>query len=306
MQYILRIESLKNLGLTMAYGGVFVLPFVIGVITAYVAEKEKPRSILFHIFFSWIPTICSMVFAMIVGWEGSICIVIGLPIYLVFASLGGITVEIWFHFFPNNKVNLFAASALLSFPLVSGYFESYWELPNEIRFVETKIVIEATPEKIWKNIIRIPELEKTEDGFFYRMGFPRPIEATLSREGVGGVREAKFEKGLVFYETITQWERDRKLQFEIGVDPNLTPLTTLDPHVVPGGAYFDALQGEYELEYNEIINNGKKQPIVLHLRSKYRLSTRFNFYASLWGDFLMRDIQNSILRILKKRIEAAG
>ncbi|EMY13774.1 hypothetical protein LEP1GSC043_3797 [Leptospira weilii str. Ecochallenge] len=294
------------MGLTMAYGGVFVLPFVIGVITAYLSEKEKPRSILFHIFFTWIPVILSMVFAMHVGWEGSICIIMGLPIYLVLSSMGGMVVAIWFHVFPNNKINLFAATAILSLPIVSGYFESYWDLPNEIRFVETKIVINATPEKIWKNIIRIPELEKSEDRFFYAMGFPRPIEATLSREGIGGVRRARFERGLIFYETITQWERDRKLQFEIQADPELTPLTTLDPHVVPGGIYFEALQGEYELEYNEILNKQKKRKVVLHLRSKYRLSTRFNFYASFWGDFLMRDIQNSILRILKKRIEAAG
>ncbi|EKS01848.1 hypothetical protein LEP1GSC125_3920 [Leptospira mayottensis 200901122] len=87
------------------------------------------------------------------------------------------------------------------------------------------------------------------------MGFPRPIEMTLSREKIGGVRETRFERGLVFYKTITQWERDRKLQFEIQADPSLTPITTLDPHVVLGGAYFDALQGKYELEYNEILNN---------------------------------------------------
>ncbi|WP_225913679.1 hypothetical protein [Leptospira yasudae] len=306
IQWILRIESLKDFGLTMAYGGVFVLPFVIGVLAVYGAEREKPRSILFHIFFPWIPTILSLLFAILVDWEGLICLIMGLPIYLVLASIGGIAVGIWFYVFPENRVNLIAAFALLSLPLVSGYFESFWELPNEIRFVETKIVIESEPETIWKNIIRIPELEKTEIGFFYTMGFPRPIEATLSHEGIGGVREAKFERGLVFYETITQWNPNHKLQFEIKADPNLTPITTLDPHVVPGGAYFDALQGEYELEYDKIRKSSEKRSVVLHLRSKYRLSTRFNFYASLWGDFLMRDIQNSILRILKRRIEGSG
>ncbi|WP_240631061.1 hypothetical protein [Leptospira kmetyi] len=306
IQWIIRIESLKDFGLTMAYGGVFLFPFVIGVLSAYGAEKEKPKSILFHIFFPWIPTVFSLLFAILVDWEGMICLIMGLPIYLVLSSLGGIAVAIWFYIFPENRMNLLAAFGILSLPLVTGYFETFWDLPNEIRFVETKISIESTPETIWKNIIRIPELEKTEDGFFYTMGFPRPVEATLSHEGIGGVREAKFEKGLVFYETITEWNPGRKLKFEIQADPNLTPLTTLDPHVVPGGIYFDALQGEYELEYNKILKDNKKENVVLHLRSKYRLSTHFNFYASLWGDFLMRDIQNSILRILKRRIEGDG
>ncbi|WP_394854606.1 hypothetical protein [Leptospira ellisii] len=304
LQYVFRIESLKDIGLTIAYGGVFVLPFVIGVIAAYASEREKPRSIVFHIFFPWIPTVLSLLLAILVGWEGLICLIMGLPIYLALASIGGIAVGIWFYVFPENRVNLFAATAILSLPLVTGYSESYWELPNEIRFVETQIGIESTPEKIWKNIVRIPELEKTEEGFFYTMGFPRPVEATLSYEGIGGVREAKFEKNLVFYETITEWNPNRRLKFEIKADPNLTPLTTLDSHVVPGGAYFDALQGEYELQYDPASLPKQKGFVLLHLRSKYRLSTRFNFYASLWGDFLMRDIQNSILRILKRRIEA--
>ncbi|WP_243394665.1 hypothetical protein [Leptospira adleri] len=303
VQYLIRIESFKNLGITMAYGGVFILPFLIGLISVYWAEREKTRSIFFHIFFPWLPTTISMFLSFLVNWEGMICLIMGLPIYLVLSSVGGIAVGIWFYIFPKNRMNLLGALGILSLPLVSGYLESHWDLPNEIRFVETSIRIEATPEKIWKNIIRIPELEKTEHGFFYTMGFPRPLEATLSRDGVGGIREAKFEKGLLFYETITEWKPLRRLKFEIKADPNLTPLTTLDTHVVPGGPYFDALQGEYELEYLQNADPTEKQNVVLHLRSKYRLSTHFNFYASLWGDFLMRDIQNTILRILKKRME---
>lgn len=303
VQYCFRIESLKDWGLGMTYGGIFILPFLIGVISSYSSEKAKPRSVFFHIFFPWLPTIVSVFFALLVNFEGMICLIMGLPIYLVLSSLGGIAVAIWFYVFPENRTNLLALFGILSLPLVTGYFETHWKLPNEIRFVETQITIESTPEKIWKNVIRIPELEKTEDGFFYSMGFPRPVEATLSKEGIGGIREAKFEKGLFFYETITEWNSHHRLKFEIQADPNLTPLTTLDPHVVPGGIYFDALQGEYELEYNKNIKYDQNQAIVLHLRSKYRLSTHFNFYASLWGDFLMRDIQNSILRILKRRIE---
>ncbi|AOP36062.1 hypothetical protein A0128_12500 [Leptospira tipperaryensis] len=283
----------------MAYGGVFILPFLIGVISVYWAEKERPRSI----FFPWLPTTISMLLSFIVNWEGMICLIMGLPIYLVLSSVGGIAVGIWYYVFPENRMNFLGALGILSLPLISGYLESHWELPNEIRMVETSIEVKAKPETVWKNIIRISELEKTEEGFFYKMGFPRPIEATLSHEGVGGIREAKFEKGLFFYETITEWKPQSRLKFEIKADPNLTPLTTLDAHVVPGGAYFDALQGEYELEYPNGAGLNEKQKIILHLRSKYRLSTHFNFYASFWGDFLMRDIQNTILRILKKRME---
>ena len=46
-----------------------------------------------------------------------------------------------------------------------------------------------------------------------RIGFPRPIEATLSYEGVGGVRHASFERGLMFVETVTDWEPEHRLAF---------------------------------------------------------------------------------------------
>jgi hypothetical protein len=129
------------------------------------------------------------------------------------------------------------------------------------------------------------------------MGFPKPVEATLSFEGLGGVREAKFEKDLMFLETITAWEPPQRLRFTIRSQPEKTPLTTLDPHVVVGGTYFDTLVGEYEIE------QVSKDKAILHLFSQYRVSTRFNFYTTIWSDFLMRDIQNNILRVLKERCE---
>jgi hypothetical protein len=47
------------------------------------------------------------------------------------------------------------------------------------------------------------------------LGFPRPIEATLDREGLGGVRRATFEGGVLFLETITDWQPERSLSFAI-------------------------------------------------------------------------------------------
>jgi len=65
-----------------------------------------------------------------------------------------------------------------------------------------------------------------------------------------------------------------------------------------GGPYFDVLEGTYRIER---LND---RQVLLHLSSKHRLSTRFNFYAGLWTDFIMRDIQRNILRIIKRRCEA--
>src|SRR5258708_7389603 len=172
-------------------------------------------------------------------------------------------------------------------PLISSAIETRLPLRQAMRTVETQITINAQPHAIWQNIERVREIKPEEQrtGFFHRLGFPRPVEATLSQEGIGGVRHATFERGVLFVETINKWEMDKELAFSIKADTKSIPPTTLDEHVTIGGPYFDVLNGEYRIEPTA---DGK---VILHLSSQHRLSTRFNIYAGLWTDYIMRDIQ---------------
>jgi len=103
----------------------------------------------------------------------------------------------------------------------------------------------------------------------------------------------------LFVETIDRWEPERELSFAIKADAKSIPPTTLDEHVTVGGPYFDMLEGTYRIE------RISDQQVVLHLSSKHRLSTRFNFYAGRWTDYIMRDIQENILGVIKRRCETS-
>ena len=46
----------------------------------------------------------------------------------------------------------------------------------------------------------------------------QPVEATLSFEGIGGIRHASFEGGLVFIETVDRWEPSHVLAFSVRAD----------------------------------------------------------------------------------------
>lgn len=131
-----------------------------------------------------------------------------------------------------------------------------------------------------------------------RIGFPKPVAATLSHEGIRGVRAASFTGGVVFTETITRWQPDEDLQFSIRANTESIPATTLDEHVSIGGAFFDVLDGEYRLE-------ARPGGVLLRLVSHERLSTHFNPYAGLWTDAVMRSIQGEILEVIRKRCEGA-
>jgi hypothetical protein len=95
---------------------------------------------------------------------------------------------------------------------------------------------------------------------------------------------------------VTRWEPEHALAFSIHADA--VPPTALDEHVTVGGPYFDVLEGTYTLE---VVG---PQEVVLHLSSRQRLSTRFNAYAALWTDFVMHDLQQAILGVIRRRCEA--
>lgn len=298
-QFMARTEStdIPSHLMVMSFGFVFLLPLVLGFITVYFSESGVRDSFAFKFFAPWLTVTISLVITMIAGLEGTICMIMALPIYLVMGSIGGLFAGVYIGS-TKGKGNPMVIAGLLIMPFGSGYVEQKFDMPSETRHVYTSTVIQADQKTVWNNITSIPLITEEQNGFFYFMGFPKAREATLSYPGVGGVREAKFEKGLEFTETITEWVDNKKIIFTIQSNPEFTPLTTLDPHVVVGGDFFDTLEGGYEVEELE---EGR---IHLHLYSEYRLSTRFNFYASLWSDFLMRDIQNNILRVIKDRCES--
>ena len=88
------------------------------------------------------------------------------------------------------------------------------------------------------------------------------------------------------------------MHFSITANPQDIPSTTMDKHVVIGGDYFDVLDGTYELQR---LNDSVCR---LHLYSHFTLRTTFNFYASWWAGWIMKDIQNNILQVIQTRSES--
>ncbi len=234
-----------------------------------------------------------MLVALVIGWEGGFCLLFATPIFLVMAALGGLLALGVSRLRDEGKNASPLVVLVLSMPLLSGFVESGIRPADSLHHVHTAIAIANRPDAVWSQIIRVRPITEPTGGLFYHLGFPKPIEASLSQEGVGGVRQARFEKGLLFIETVDEWSPLRRISFSIKPDAHQT---RLDPHVIVGGKYFDVLRGTYEIE-------PVKDGVILHLWSDFRISTHFNAYAGFLGDTLMRDIQESILRVIKQRCQ---
>jgi hypothetical protein len=279
---------------------VFVVPGVIGFLTLWLAPYERVASWPYRIFMPWATTALAVLSTMVGGMEGMICVVMMLPVALLMGSVGGIVGATIRVSRQQRQPSTLALMPILLLPYLLAPLEHRVGASTSQREVANQIRIRADTATVWRNISRVPAIRDDEyrASFVHWMGFPKPIEATLSHEGVGGVREASFARGVVFHETVTTWEPERVLAFNIKADPETIPPTALDQHVTVGGEYFDVLEGTYRIEP---VAPGE---VVLHLKSTHRLSTTFNAYASLWTDLVMSQIQGNILEVIKRRSEA--
>jgi hypothetical protein len=282
----------------MSFGFLVVGPIVTGWIASSAAATDDRYHWATWIFNPWIVILLCDLGLMIASIEGFICVIMAIPITLVCGSLGGIIGGLTARQKLRHQRRITFCLAVL--PLLLCAAEAQFNAPLSLRTVDTEIRIHASAPVVWQNIKSVRTIQASEirPNWTHTIGFPLPLAATLDRDGIGGIRHATFQGGLVFIETINQWVPNQRIAFTIAADTAAIPATTLDEHVTIGGRFFDVLDGEYDLHP---LPNGD---ILLHLSSRQRLSTDFNAYAALWSDAVMRSLQTSILEVIKTRCES--
>lgn len=290
------IDRWNELFEVMSVTFLLCLPSIVGGLTVFLSDIKKVKKLWYRIFTPWVPILAFLMITLASAIEGWACWMMILPIFLIAASIGGLIggfLKLRKHMGGLNM------SIIVLVPFVLAPLESLIDKIPATYEAYTYIDINADAEKIWDNVTRVKEIKKDEDSGWLNdfLGFPRPVKAELDYEGIGAYREAIFTNGLIFHETVTEYEDNRLMIFDIKAYPHEIPSTTLDEHVVIGGNYFDVLSGKYELED---VGNGTYR---LHLSSTFEMKTTFNFYAGWWGKWIMKDIQNNILRVEKKRAE---
>jgi len=271
----------------------FIVPTILGFIPLIFADNEKLKSYRNIIFIPLLTVSTFFLTMFLIGLEDFLCLFILAAPFFILGTIGAFIyrlVQI------NRQKNKGKLLTIILIPFLFAPVEGYLKSPSAIFEIESEVIISAAPEMIWNNIVEVRTIRENEysSGFFNDIGIPRPISANVDRKEIGGQRTGNFEGGLKFFETITKYEPDKIISFDIRIDPKSVRPNVFDQHVLSGN-YFTFVNATYELTP---LSNGQ---VKLKLLSNYQLTSTINFYGKFWGDLILRDFQDRLLEVIEMR-----
>lgn len=296
LRLVFNIQGLEHAYNLFSITFIWVAPVIIGLIPLFYANKNQLESWSYRIFSPVLTVLLFSLICLLTRIEDLICLwVLMLPYFFGAGLVGLIAGEI----IKKRKVKKGTLYSLIILPLFLSPIEQQIEPVSERYTVETKVLIQAPPDRIWENIIRVKEIEagEYEKGFFNYAGIPRPLYAELDKDTLGATRIGHFEGGLKFEEKVTTWERNEHIAFDITVVPASIRKTVFDQHILKG-QHFKFLNASYRLQP---LADGQTRLI---LTSSYALNTHINGYSSYCGNQLLSDFQERLLEVIKDRCES--
>ncbi|MFN5426781.1 MAG: hypothetical protein ACK5BO_02000 [Bacteroidota bacterium] len=295
LRLVFNIQSLDEVFSLFSVTFIWVTPIIIGLIPLFYTNKEQLKNWGYRIFSPVWTVVVFFLLCFLTRIEDLICLwVILIPYMLGAVTAGLIAGEI----IQRVKAKRGTLYSIILLPFVISPIEKQFKMPTNSYSVVTSVTINATPEVIWENIIRVRQIEKNEytKGFFNYAGIPRPLYAELNKDTLGATRIGHFEGGLKFEETVTTWDKNKHIAFDITVVPSSIRQTVFDQHILRGNN-FKFLNAAYNLKP---LPNGQTELI---LSSSYELTTNINSYASFCGNQLWTDLQERLLTVIKTRCD---
>jgi hypothetical protein len=279
----------------MAAAFIFTAPILVGMLTVYLAERERRRDWTYYLYAPFLATSLFVVGTLLLLIEGWICAFVIIPMFAVLGAIGGLAMGLICRLsnWPRHTLSGFAALPVLMVGLAP-----YIPTPTGLGTIERTIRVNAPASVIWHQLNHIEQIRPDEmaDALAMRIGVPMPISGRTSRTLDGMVRETRWGKRVHFDEVIQDWQPPRYLRWTYRFAPDSFPRDALDDHVVIGGHYFDVLDTSFTLSPDG-------DSTALSTTVHYRISTQFNFYADWVAQLLLGNLSEVGLRLYKSRAE---
>lgn len=278
-----------------AYGLFVWLPLVLGATSTLILAYKNPtaRKALRNNAYLTLLIFCFGL--LFFAWEGVICLLMATPIGFLFTYFGFL---IGYGLSKNKMINSAPTAIILlmlSVPSLMA-FEDIIKTSDDLRSVTTSIEINASPEKVWKNVVAFPQLKDPTE-FIFKTGIAYPIDATISGQGVGAVRHCNFSTGS-FVEPITTWNEPKLLKFSVAQQPEpMKEISPYDIHPTHLHGYWVSKEGQFKLI---ALPNGHT---LLEGTTWYVNKIKPNIYWIIWSDYIVHKIHQRVLGHIKTEAE---
>jgi hypothetical protein len=277
---------------------IYLTPIAVGAVTVYLAERERRRTWGYYLVAPFWATAFFVLGTLLIMIEGLICAIVIMPMFGFLGAIGGLVMGIICRLtnWPRASVYSLASAPLVAALALGGISE-----PDHFGWVERSRIVRAPASAVWAQIVNtepIPHAEM-QSAWAMRIGVPAPIVGRLELKGGEHVRRTQWGKGVYFDEVVTHWDEPRFLRWTYRFHPDSFPAHALDDHVLIGGHYFDLLETQYELTPTP---EGTK----LTTRTRYRISTHFNFYSDWVAQLVVGDLNEKGLALFARRAERAS
>jgi hypothetical protein len=258
-----------------------IIPCVMGIIAAWFWKELGLKGK--HITgYSILNGLLAILLSYIFLGEGVICLIIVSPLIFGFVITGAFIGRAMFRR-NNNNLNLSILSLLAIVFIVDSTSEHNYE-----NMVSDELVINASPDKIWKHVVAFDKITKKEDYWLFKVGMPSPMATTVSERKLGANRKCIFSNGYVFDEKIVVFDVNKDLTFDIIEQPK-------DPEIM---GHIDIKKGQFILQ-----DNGDGTTTLIG-NSWYKLHVFPTWYYDLWAESITRNVHFRVMKHIKLLSEA--
>ncbi len=231
--------------------------------------------------------------------EGAFCLIMAAPIALVLGALGALVGLAAVRVIrPRDHGGLYCAAILAVPVLMAG--EHAADVPAPLLRVSTAVIVGASPERVWPNVVTFSELPAPTEWLF-RAGIAYPIRARIEGQGPGAIRHCEFTTG-PFVEPIEVWDEPRLLKFSVTANPEpmqeWTPYHEIHPPHLEG--FLVSKQGQFRLEP---LPGGRT---LLEGTTWYQHHLWPAAYWQAWSDWIIHSIHGRVLNHVKALSETSN
>lgn len=267
----------------------FGLPFAIGLASGALANLRVRRGAGATVGVSLLAAVLTGCLFLVAGIDGGLCLVVALPLIAPAALIGRLLAPS-----PRGRKGA-AAGALIGISLIAAAEAAAPAAP--VRVVETAVVVDAPPERVWESVIRFPPLTE-RPAWYFRAGVSCPTGAVIEGEGPGAVRRCRFTTG-DFVEPIRVWDAPRRLAFDVAEQPDplheISPWPDLRPPHLDGG--LTCVKGEFSLES---LPGGRTRLVG---RTWYRIDMGPQLSWGSMADAILHGVHRRVLRHVARLAE---